>query len=136
MCIRDRYWDRTGRESDVEIYRASHHGSRYSSSIPLLDALDPEFVLYSADEGHNHPTPSLVKRTSKTAAQYATEIDHGKWGSTGKFEEYGGALVGEIQIFVSQNGDTYTINGEKHKSYSDAEERENKDVGEENRRYP
>ncbi len=66
------YWKEIGRENDVEIYRANHHGSGYSTTARLLDALDPEFILYSTGADHGHPSNTIVRRGATTARQFAT----------------------------------------------------------------
>lgn len=116
-----RYWERQGREADVEIFRANHHGSRYSNIPQLLEALDPEFVIYSANRGHKHPGLPIVQNWSKTAFQLATGLDSRVWRRN-NFDDYNGASVGEIRIFVGLDGDTYTINGQEFSAYSDQQE--------------
>lgn len=120
------YWTGIGRETDVEIYRASHHGARYSTTPQLLAALDPEHVLYSAERGYRHPTEATVRNVARTATQYATGLDP-SWGDGSRFRTLHGRVVGEIRIMVSPDGSTYTINGDRFRSYSDAEERTNAD---------
>ncbi|MCH9029539.1 MAG: hypothetical protein IH819_07990, partial [Bacteroidetes bacterium] len=66
------YWESIGRESDVEVYRANHHGSGYSSTAKLVDALDPEFILYSTGKQYDHPSNTVVRRVADTARQFAT----------------------------------------------------------------
>lgn len=121
------YWQEIERESDVEIYRANHHGSQHSSSIQLLDSLDPEFVLYSSECCHKHPNPHTVRRSAKTARQFASNLDYRIWKDGSDFPKMRGKVVGEINIHVSKSGARYTIEGECHKSYSDADEAARKD---------
>lgn len=49
---------------DVDILVAGHHGSKYSTSEELLDAVTPETVLISVSEDNNygHPDPELLQR--------------------------------------------------------------------------
>lgn len=49
---------------DVDILVAGHHGSRYSTTDELLDAVTPETVLISVseDNNYNHPAPELLER--------------------------------------------------------------------------
>lgn len=112
------HWESTGRESDVEVFRANHHGSSYSNTAKLLDALDPELILYSTGGDHGHPSNSVVVRGAETADQLATT-----WvtdletfvGSRGK-------RVGRIDILVAADGRSYTVNGEEHRAFTDDEE--------------
>lgn len=121
-------WLSLARESDVEIYRANHHGSKYSSSVEFLEALDPEFVLYSAEKGHKHPNPETVLRSYERARQIATDIDLGQWKSLSNFEKMNGEIAGEIQIFVSPSGAEYEVNGKHFRSYTDEEEADEADL--------
>ncbi len=123
------YWETSGRESDVEIYRADHHGSGYSNTRKLLDALDPEFILYSTGAQYGHPTPAALQRGAETARQFATTAVTDE----GVFEDSRGELVGEIAILVALDGKSYTINGEQHEAFSDAAEEADADEGEEDR---
>jgi competence protein ComEC len=115
-------WQALGRESDVEIYRANHHGSKYSSSVELLKALDPEIVLYSAEKGHKHPNPDTVLRSYETARQIATNVDMQQWKRASNFEKMNGEIAGEIDILVAPDGAEFELNGKRFKSYSDVDE--------------
>ncbi|MBX9728509.1 MAG: hypothetical protein K2X31_06350, partial [Sphingopyxis sp.] len=116
-------WKMEGRETDVEIYRANHHGSQFSSTPQLLEALDPEIVLYSARSGHGHPTPAMVKRATTTVPiQIATGFDPESWTAQ-SFAKLGGSVASEIQVIVAPSGKAYTINGRPFRAFSDAEER-------------
>jgi beta-lactamase superfamily II metal-dependent hydrolase len=125
------YWESEGIESDVEIYRANHHGSEYSSTERLLDALDPEFILYSTGGDHRHPSNGVVARGARTARQLATT-----WVTDlTTFRNGRGARVGEIAILVAPDGKSYTINGERHLAFSTPEEAAGDDEGEEDRQH-
>ena len=49
---------------DVDIMDAGHHGSATSTSSALLDALNPEVVICSCDDGseYGHPAPGTIDR--------------------------------------------------------------------------
>jgi hypothetical protein len=115
------------RESDVEVYRADHHGSGFSTTQKLLDALDPEFILYSTGADHGHPDNNVVRRGGKTARQFATTAVT----DPSTFQAERGKPVGEIEIIVARDGKSYTIQGERHTAFTDAEEKNGDDVGEE-----
>ena len=117
------------RESDVEVYRADHHGSGFSTTQKLLDALDPEFILYSTGADHGHPDNTVVRRGGKTARQLATTAVT----DATAFHAEKGSEVGEIEILVAMDGKSYTIQGERHAAFSDAQEKNGDDVGEEDR---
>jgi beta-lactamase superfamily II metal-dependent hydrolase len=120
------HWDDSGRESDVEIYRANHHGSRYSTTPRLLAALDPELVLYSTGADHAHPSNAVVERGGDTAQQLATT-----WvNDLTVFRHARGRRVGEIAIVVARDGASFTVNGETHPCFTDAAEAAGEDEAE------
>ena len=125
------HWESTGSAGagDVEVYRANHHGSGYSTTAKLLDALDPEFILYSAGAEYDHPNNTVVRRGALTARQLATTAAKDPTA----FANARGEVVGEIRIVVDADGKGYTINGERHRAFSDAEEASGDDEGEEDR---
>ena len=64
---------------DVDILVAGHHGSGYSTTDELLDAVTPETVLISLSEDNNygHPDPQLLQRLEdRGIAVFRTDI-HG-----------------------------------------------------------
>jgi beta-lactamase superfamily II metal-dependent hydrolase len=105
-----REWTRTGRESDVEVYRVNHHGSHYSSTQVLLDALDPEVVIYSVGAQHGHPTVDVIERVD-TAHQFATTAV--ALENEAEFDAAGGEVVEEVEILVQRDGLTYTVEGQQ-----------------------
>jgi len=62
----------------VEVVQASHHGSNTSSSVAVVNALDPAFVIYAAglDNDFGHPTKTVTNRWNTTARSRAA------WGTT------------------------------------------------------
>ncbi|HEX6640263.1 MAG TPA: MBL fold metallo-hydrolase [Thermoanaerobaculia bacterium] len=126
------HWQSIGRESDVEIYRANHHGSGFSTTARLLNALDPEFVLYSSGADRSgHPSNAPVRVAGRTARQFATTAVN----DPAFFRNARGEVTGEITILVAPDGASYTINGERHVTFTDVEERSGNDVGEETRQH-
>jgi hypothetical protein len=112
-------WRSSGRESDVEIYRADHHGSAFSTTARLLDALDPEVVLYSSGaDKSKHPTSRVMRDAARTATQLATTAV----ANASTFASLGGRVAGEIQIVVAADGRSYTINGTSHRAFTDTQE--------------
>jgi len=47
---------------EIEVYKVSHHGSRWSSSYPFLQRIRPEVGLISCGKGHKHPNQRTVER--------------------------------------------------------------------------
>lgn len=113
-------WIDTRRESDVEIYRANHHGSRYSSSPDLLGVLDPEVILYSTGGAYGHPEVPVIRRGAETANQLATSFVARE--SFSEWIDVGGRRVGEIVIEVLPDGKQYRIAGELRRAFTDADE--------------
>ena len=64
---------------DVDLLIAGHHGSKYSTSEELLQAVKPETVIISAGEGnrYGHPHEELLQRLAQFGcAVYRTDL-HG-----------------------------------------------------------
>ena len=63
---------------DIELLVAGHHGSKYATSQPLLDAVRPELAFISVGE-HNyygHPAPETLERLEQSGADiYRTDRD-------------------------------------------------------------
>lgn len=104
-------WKANGRESRVEVYRASHHGSKNSSSQPLADMLAPQLVIYSCGGSHGHPDDSILDRLQALGADQllTTEADR----DNGTIDDaYGNGWInpaGEIRISVPLNGPRYVV---------------------------
>ena len=51
-------------DSDVDILKVGHHGSKYSSDTDFLEFLSPEYALISvgAVNDYNHPNPEALQR--------------------------------------------------------------------------
>ncbi|MBR3570622.1 MAG: ComEC/Rec2 family competence protein [Oscillibacter sp.] len=62
---------------DLEAWVVGHHGSKYSSSDELLDALSPEIACVSVGgNSYGHPAPETLRRLSEHGcAVYRTDID-------------------------------------------------------------
>lgn len=72
---------------DIELLAAGHHGSKYSTSQELLDAVTPELVLISVSKNnyYGHPAPETLERL-------------------GKLEVYRTDLNGTVTVNVSRRG--------------------------------
>ena len=87
---------RSGLPLQAQIVKLGHHGSRTSSSITFLDAVDPEIAIISAgvDNPFGHPHPEVVKRVIRMGIKlYGTDV-HGT-------------------IKVTTDGTTYSVIPEK-----------------------
>lgn len=54
----------SGRDLRAQILKLGHHGSNTSSSLPFLQAVDPELAIWSAgiDNTYGHPSPETLTR--------------------------------------------------------------------------
>ena len=60
-----------------DVLKVPHHGSRYSSSLPFLEALQPEIALVSVghENRHKHPRPEALARLERVGATlYRTDF--------------------------------------------------------------
>ncbi len=102
------------RESDVEVYVVNHHGSHNSSIPALVDALEPEVVIYSAGARHGHPREEIADRFHAAGSdQMLTHsADDDEWPGGVFPDRYGNGWnnpVGDILVFAPLNGDWYTV---------------------------
>jgi competence protein ComEC len=63
----------------ITIYKAGHHGSKFSSGEQLLSYIKPEYVVISAgkDNKYGHPNPEAVSRLETYSKQILSTIDKG-----------------------------------------------------------
>lgn len=68
-----------GLSKHVTVYKAGHHGSKYSSGEQLLSYIRPEYAVISAgkDNRYGHPNPETIGRLEKYAKEIISTIDHG-----------------------------------------------------------
>jgi beta-lactamase superfamily II metal-dependent hydrolase len=54
----------SGQDISAEILKIGHHGSKTSTSVKFLDAVDPIYALISCEVGnkHKHPTEKIMER--------------------------------------------------------------------------
>jgi len=52
------------------VFKAGHHGSNSSNSLPFLEAIGPRFIVISVDEEnqYGHPHPEMLKRAEAVGA--------------------------------------------------------------------
>lgn len=67
------------RGSNVTVYKAAHHGSKYSSGEQLLSYIKPEYSVISAgkDNRYGHPNPEALERLEKYSKEVLSTIDKG-----------------------------------------------------------
>ena len=68
---------KSGRLGKAELLVAGHHGSRYSNSFELVDAVDPEIVAVSVGyNSYGHPTEDAIFRLTVHGARlYRTDVN-------------------------------------------------------------
>jgi hypothetical protein len=123
-----RAWSASNRESDVEIYRANHHGSANSSTVDLLALLEPELVIYSCGGKYGHPDRVIADRVQAMGGDQilTTEAD---WPNRVFPAAYGNGWdnpAGEIAIVVPVAGGEFTVSSAtqawSYPIFSDAQE--------------
>ena len=82
---------------DVEVYKVSHHGSRFSSHDAWLDAISPEIAIISVGaNSFGHPTADALGRLHDHDVQtYWTNLGDGV-APDPDFDTVGGSIVLEI----------------------------------------
>jgi competence protein ComEC len=55
-----------GVDLEADILKAGHHGSKTSSTLPFLEAVDPELMLISVglDNDYGHPSPTTLEKAA------------------------------------------------------------------------
>lgn len=63
----------------ITVYKAGHHGSKYSSGEQLLTYIKPEYAIISAgvDNKYGHPNPEALQRLTKYSKEILSTIDRG-----------------------------------------------------------
>lgn len=63
----------------VTIYKAGHHGSKYSSGEQLLSYIKPEYVVVSAgkDNKYGHPNPEALSRIERYSKEVLSTVVRG-----------------------------------------------------------
>ncbi len=84
----------TGMLQDVDVWKVSHHGSKYSGSETFLAAILPELSLISVSErnSYGHPNPALLNRLQFIGSQIWTTPECGA-------------------IRIHSDGEVYTVEG-------------------------
>lgn len=68
-----------GLPNNITVYKAGHHGSKYSSGEQLLSYIHPEYAVISAgkDNKYGHPNPETLERLQKSSKEILSTIDRG-----------------------------------------------------------
>ena len=83
--------------SSVWLYKASHHGSKYSNSKELLEKMQPQMVVISCSKTntYGHPSPEVIDRIEQMEA----EIYYTMFGGQITIREDGSGTIG-VQEFL------------------------------------
>jgi len=94
----------SARVKDVDVYRASHHGSSHASNATLLAELDPEVTILQvgSSNSNGHPAQSTVDRLLGTSAVYLTQ--HGDRDT----DLRSGKVAGNV-VVRTVDGSSYTV---------------------------
>ncbi|GAF13797.1 late competence protein ComEC, DNA transport [Bacillus sp. JCM 19046] len=69
----------SGVNLEADILKMGHHGSNTSTTLPFLEAVNPELAIYSAGENnsYNHPGAEAISRVDQFGAELLGTIEHG-----------------------------------------------------------
>ena len=63
----------------ADLLKAPHHGSETANTTPFIEAVDPEYVIFSASTGHHLPKPTVIERyESPTRILLRTDVDRAR----------------------------------------------------------
>lgn len=64
----------------IDIFKANHHGSRFSNGTELLNILRPEITVASAGKKnrYGHPGEEAIARIKNSGSKFAGTIEHGR----------------------------------------------------------
>lgn len=67
-----------GSLKDVDVWKVSHHGSKYSGSESFLGMINPQLSLISVGKNtYGHPSEEVLLRLEKLGSLVETTLDHG-----------------------------------------------------------
>lgn len=77
-CVAD-YLERAGGNMQVDVYKASHHGSRYSNTIELLEKIKPKLSIVSCGDNniYGHPHEEALDNMKSVGSTVLTTKDSG-----------------------------------------------------------
>jgi competence protein ComEC len=77
--IEDYLIGRDGAKLKVDVLKAGHHGSKYSTDDLWLAALDPSIVVISAGKGNSygHPAAETMTRIQNSGAEVFATLGQG-----------------------------------------------------------
>ena len=69
-----------GMLKDVDLFKANHHGSKYSNGEGFLQEIKPEFVVISCGAGnrYGHPAPEAIHRMEAVGTEIFYTMEGGQ----------------------------------------------------------
>lgn len=105
---------------DVEVYRVHHHGSKNSSNDCFMQVLHPEVSIFSSGKNsYHHPAERVYRALNKMGRVYIVSGADQHVYSEVKQD----IVEGNVRIVVAEDGKSYTVNGTRFKSLTEAQER-------------
>lgn len=69
---------RSGQLKDIDVWKVSHHGSKYSGSEEFLEQIRPNLSLISVGKNtYGHPSAELLERLRKVGSYVKTTLEQG-----------------------------------------------------------
>jgi beta-lactamase superfamily II metal-dependent hydrolase len=98
---------------DSDVLIAPHHGADNGSSTDFINAVSPEFVIFSAGHAHKHPRKKVVKRYTDNGIKVENMFRTDLGDDEGEKEWKSGRIVGnsdkvgddDIDILIRPNGE-------------------------------
>jgi beta-lactamase superfamily II metal-dependent hydrolase len=105
---------------NVEVMKANHHGSEYSSNPVFVGTLRPELTVASSGGAYHHPGKAFVERVSPWSPILVTgAVSADEWPAGPPMDM---SVVGDVELSVEVGGAAWWVAGERHLSYDDAAE--------------
>lgn len=98
---------------DADVIIAPHHGGNNGSSTCFIEAVDPEFVIFSAGHDHHHPTTSAGQRYLDAGVDVNNIYRTDRGDDEGGFEWSHGRMIGctdpkgddDVEVLLPATGD-------------------------------
>ncbi len=108
-----------GAIGDLEVYHVHHHGSKNSSNPCFLSVLRPEVSIFTTGSNrYHHPHERVFDALTRAGRVFITSGADPKVYARVK----GRILAADVNLLVSADGSRYWVNGEAHRSRSEAQE--------------
>lgn len=97
---------------DADVIIAPHHGGNNGSAACFIDAVDPEFVIFSAGHDHEHPTARAAQRYLDAGVDINNIFRTDRGDDEGGFEWDHGRMIGctdrrgddDVEVVLPRSG--------------------------------